>query len=133
MQISVGTLFHWKVRGSLNTVDFEPGALATAIAAPAASILIPYIGGVTSLCEFCMFLGRDEEPMCWFGANTRHRAAMIAYLSSALGIDKSETRLVLLSRSGSLKGLIDTNRFTPESCIDLILEDAHAAVKPQAP
>jgi hypothetical protein len=128
LQFSIGDLFGWSVRGSLNTLDYAPDALEAAIAGPVRDKLVPYVGGITTIAKSLEFAERDEGPMRWFRVAGYIRAAIVAYLAAKLGVARQETRDVLMKRAEYMANSLDTARFTPESFIDHILDDAEAMI-----
>ena len=57
-----------------------------------------------------------------------YRAAQIAFLARKVGAARSATKNILLGFSLYIRDSIDKSRFTPETYIDQILDDADAAV-----
>jgi hypothetical protein len=128
MHFSMGSLFGWGVRGSLNTPDFSADELARAVVEPIQSTLIPCIAGVTTIERLHDFLESDREPLSWYVRGSSYRAALVAYLARKLGVTRDKTKASLLTHSRRIANGIDTTRLTPESYIDHILDDADAAV-----
>ncbi len=128
MHFSIGSLFGWGARGSLDTLDFSPDELARAVVEPIQSTLIPCIGGITTIERLHDFLESDREPLRWYMRGPCHRAALVAYLARTLGVPREKTRASLLSHASLFDDGIDTTRLTPETYIDHILDDAEAAV-----
>jgi hypothetical protein len=126
LQFSIGDLFNWGVGGSLTTVDYTPEALEAAIAGPVRDKLVLYLGGITTIAKLLEFAERDEEPMRWFRVAGYIRAAIVAYLAAKLGVARQQTRDLLMKRAEYMTNSLDTARFTPESFIDHVLDDAEA-------
>jgi hypothetical protein len=128
MNFSIGKLFGWPGRAALNTADFSSQTLAGALAEPIRATLIPYLSRVTTLQGLLEFLERDEPPMQWTMRGPYYRAALVAYLAAALGVDQSKTRATLLTHSRLYPNMIDMTRLTPETYVDHLLEDAATAI-----
>jgi hypothetical protein len=127
MHFSIGRMFDWSIRSSLDTQDLSPGELARAVAEPIRAKLIPYVDGVTTEQRLLDLLESDKEPMDWI-RGPYYRAALIAYLARKLGVDRNKTKSVLLPRALYISNGIDKDWLTPESYIDHILDDADAAL-----
>ncbi len=60
-----------------------------------------------------------------------YRAALVAYLAAKLGRPQDQTRDLLRKHARWIANGIDRSRFTPETNIDHILDDAAVAIAQQ--
>jgi hypothetical protein len=128
VHFSLGDYCGWSVRGCLNTLEFGPDELAKKVVDDARSKLIPLVGAIKTSADLLAFLERPDwttPPLIQMGEY--YRAAQIAYLARKLGAARKETKNILLGFSLRIRNSIDKSRFTPETYIDQILDDADAA------
>jgi hypothetical protein len=128
MHFALGAIADWKVRSSLNTLDYSPNELARTVQEAVEGKLTPYLGQITTSATLLEFLERDEEPMRWFRMGGYPRSAYVAYLACKLGRARSETKGVLVKYGANIVGGIDNARLTLHTFIDELLDDAEAAV-----
>jgi hypothetical protein len=130
IHFSIGSLFEWGIRSSLDTLDFSSDELAGKIVDDLGAKFIPSIGAIKSCADLLRFLekcDRTTPPLLQMG--DYYRAAQIAFLSRKLGVARAETQTVLRGFVIGIRNGIDERRFTPETYIEQILDDADATVK----
>jgi hypothetical protein len=127
MHFSIGDLFDWESRGSIDMTDYSSDELAHTVTELARSKLVPFVRNIVSIPAFLEILERDDQPMTWVRTGGG-RFAIVAYLAAAVGADRAKTRATLLKHVGLIKTWVDRPRLTPETYIERILDDAAAAV-----
>ena len=129
VHFDAGTFCCWGRRGSLNIPDFSPSELAAKVVGELSAKLIPLVGAIRSCADLLKFLSNpDMKASPYIQMGDYYRAAQIAFLSRRLGIPRAETQTILRAFARGIRNGIDTERFTPESYIEQILDDADAAV-----
>jgi hypothetical protein len=129
IHFSLGSVCGWGVRGSLNVRDFSASGLTSEVADGVGVKLIPIVGAIRTSAALLAFLEKDDRtnpPLLQMGGY--YRAAQIAFLARKLGVARAKTEEVLQGFAVSIGNGIDSNRFTPETYIRQILDDADAAL-----
>jgi hypothetical protein len=129
VHFSLGAYCGWPGRSCLNTLEYNSDELARKVVDDTRSKLIPLVGAVKTSADLLTFLERSDlttPPLIQLGGF--YRAALIAFLARKVGAAREETRSFLLGLSLYIRNGLDKSRFTPETYIDQILDDADAAV-----
>jgi hypothetical protein len=132
IHFSLGAYCGWPGRSCLNTLEYTPDALARKVVDDTRTKLIPLVGAIKTSADFLEFLEKSNwttPPLLLVGGF--YRAAQIAFLARKLGVAREETRKVLLGFSLDISNATRATRFTPETYIDQILDDAAFATLSQ--
>jgi hypothetical protein len=129
IHFELGGVCGWSPRNSLRTVDYTPPELANRVVDDIRAKLIPLVATIRSSADLLRFLEKTDEttpPLLQMGGY--YRAAQIAFLARNLGVAREAISRVLLGFSIDIRNGIDKSRFTPETYIDQILDDAETAI-----
>jgi hypothetical protein len=133
VHFDAGTFCSWKPRGSLNIPDFSPSNLSAKVVSELSAKLIPLVSAIRSSADLLKFLSNpDMTASPYIQMGDYYRAAQIAFLARKLGRPRAETQTILRGFTIGIRRGIDTDRFTPESYIERILDDADAAFAEKA-
>jgi hypothetical protein len=128
IHFSLGAYCGWPGRSCLDTLEYRSDELAAKVVGDVRSKLIPLVGAIQTCADLLDFLKKTNwttSPIVQMGGY--YRAAEIAFLARKLGIAREETRKALLNFSLDISNATRRTRFTPETYIDQILDDADAA------
>jgi hypothetical protein len=131
MHFSIGDLFDWENRESIDMTDYSSDELARTVAGMVRSKLVPFVRDIVSMRALLDILMQDERPMTWVRTGG-DRSAIVAYLAAIAGADRAKTRATLLKHAGLINTWVDRPRLTPETYIEHILDDATAAAASEA-
>ena len=128
MHFPIGELLHWGPRSSVNLAGLTPERIKEAAISGVGSTLVPFVGKIQTIAALLAFLESDVKPFLWAMRAPYYRAALVAYLAAKLERPQDQTRDLLRKHAWMIANGLDASRFTPETYIEHILDDAAAAV-----